>query len=56
MASDLRAELLADPLVPPRGYSTMTDQEAADDLNLREWFWDHHSTCPNSQGANFKGD
>ncbi len=31
MAGDLRAELLADPL--SRGYSTMSDQEAADDLN-----------------------
>ena len=32
MADPLRDELLADPL--GRGYSAMTDQEAADDLNL----------------------
>ena len=31
MAGDLRAELLTDPL--GRDYSTMSDQEAADDLN-----------------------
>ncbi len=31
MADTLRDELLTDPL--SRGYSTMTDQEAADDLN-----------------------
>ncbi len=35
MAGDLRTELLTDPLVPPRGYSTMSDQEAADDLNTK---------------------
>ena len=33
MADDLRTELLTDPLIPPRGYSAMSDQEAADDLN-----------------------
>lgn len=31
--TDLRNELLTDPLVPPRGYATMSDQAAADDLN-----------------------
>lgn len=31
MANDLRTELLVDPL--GRGYSTMSNQEAADDLN-----------------------
>ena len=33
MANSLRDELLNDPLV--RGYSTMTDQEAADDINTK---------------------
>ena len=33
MADTLRDELLNDPLIPPRGYSTMSDQEATDDLN-----------------------
>ena len=35
MADDLKAELLDDPLVPPRGYSTMSNQEATDDLNTK---------------------
>ena len=33
MAGDLRDELLNDPLIPPRGYSTMTAREATDDLH-----------------------
>ena len=35
MTGELEAELLTDPLVPPRGYSTMSDQEATDDINTK---------------------
>ncbi len=51
MAGDLRTELLTDPLV--RGYSTMSDQEAADDLNTEYRSRDRTSMDPTEDWLSF---